>query len=97
LKNYSYIVSVVTVEGERELASFPAYEGAYDEALGFIQGFAMGTFSDNGKKKVEVTHYFTDKQAKYTDYVVLVAGFDQWNYKIILSFVETLDTVGATC
>ena len=90
-------MSVLKGDEERHLASFPAYEGAYDEALGFIQGFAMGTFSDNGKKKVEVTHYFTDKQAKYTDYVVLVDGFDQWNYKIILSFVETLDTVGATC
>jgi hypothetical protein len=97
LKNHTYIVSVVTSEGERELASFPAYEGAYDEAIGFIQGFAMGTFSDNGKKKVEVTHYFTDKKAKHTDYVVLVDGYDQWNYKIILSFVEALDTVEESC
>jgi hypothetical protein len=97
LKNHSYIVSVVTVDGERELASFPAYEGAYDEAIGFIQGFAMGTFSDNGKKKVEVIQYFTDKREKYTDYVVLVDGYDQWNYKIILSFVEALDTVEKSC
>lgn len=70
---------------------------AYSEALGFIRGVAMGMFSDFGNKKVEISRYITDKKQKIATFVVLVDGFDQWNFSLQLCFVPALDEAPVSC